>query len=172
MEDHKQLEKSVLKVFDKVHNSTNESSEAEALELLSQLPNPAEVRGEDDRFTLLHHACYNGWFEVSKVLIEKYNCDPNCRSAAGSIPLHLACWSGNLNLVKYLILDKDCDPNDKNNNGNVTLHSAAFHGHLDVTEFLIEHCKVDSAPKDSMAYTPLHLACEGGHLAKSNKISH
>ena len=83
MDDSK---KSVLKVFDKYHNPTNESSEAEALELLSQLPNPAEVRGEDeDQFTLLHHACYNGWFEVSKKLIEKYNCDPNCKNVAGSI---------------------------------------------------------------------------------------
>jgi ankyrin repeat protein len=160
MEDDKKLEKSVLIVFDKGHNPTNESSEAEALELLSKLPNPAEVRDEDeDQLTLLHHACLNGWFEVSKVLIEKYNCDPyNSRSAVGSIPLRLACWSGNLDLVKYLILDKGCDPNDRNHRGLVPLHNAVLGEHLDITEFLIEHCKVDSAPKDSMAYTPLHLA--------------
>ena len=165
MDDSKKLEKSVLKVFDKYHNPTNESSEAEALELLSKLPNPAEVRGEDeDQFTLLHHACFNGWFEVSKILIEKYNCDLNCRSAGGSIPLRQACLSGNLDLVTYLTLDKGCDPNDRNNNGRAPLHAAAFRGHLDVTKFLIEHCKVDSACKDIHGWTPLHFACDRGHL--------
>ena len=141
-----ELEKSVLKVFDKYHNPTNDSSEAEALELLSQLPNPAEVRDNDeDQFTLLHHACYNGWYEVAKVLIEIYNCDPNCRNAIGSMPLRLACWRGNLDLAKYLVLEKRCDPNDQNNLGLVPLHNAALGGNLDVTKFLIEHCKVDSA---------------------------
>ena len=166
LEEVEKLENSVLKAFDKVHNSTNESSEAEALELLSQLPNPAEVRDNDeDLFTLLHHACYNGWYEVAKVLIEKYNCDPNCRNAAGSIPLRLACWSGNLGLVKYLILDKGCDPNDVNSTGQVPLHNAALGGHLDVTKFLIEHCKVEPAIKDSDVLTPLHSACHSGHPA-------
>ena len=58
-------EKLVLKAFDKFHNSDNDTSEGVALQLLSQLPNPATVRDEDeDKFTLLHHACYNGWYEV------------------------------------------------------------------------------------------------------------
>ena len=95
LEQAKTLEKSILKVFDKYHNRSNKSREAESLELLSQLPNPAEVRDKhEDQFTLLHHACYNGWYEVAKVLIEKYNCDPNCRDAAGSIPLCHACLNG------------------------------------------------------------------------------
>ena len=150
LEETKELEQPVLKVFDKFNNLCNDSSEAEALELLSQLPNPAEVRDDDeDQFTLLHHACYNGWYEISKVLIKKYNCDPNCRNAAGSIPLRLACLSGNLDLVKYLVLDKGCDPNYENNRGKVSLHNAALGGCLDVTKFLVEHCKVDSTVKDN-----------------------
>jgi ankyrin repeat protein len=165
MEDNKKLEKSVLKVFDKVHNPTNESSEAEALELLSKLPNPAEVRDEDeDQFTLLHHACHNGWFEVSKVLIEEPKCDLYCVNGDGSIPLHQACLSGNLDLVKYLILDKGCDPNYRNRSGLVPLHNAAFGGHLDVTKFLIKHPKVDSTCEDSRGCTPLHFACQEGYL--------
>ncbi len=88
LKEAKKLEKSVLEVFDKSYHPGNENSQAEALELLSQLPNPAKVRDDDeDQFTLLHHACYNGWYEVAKVLIEKYNCGPNCRNAAGSLPL-------------------------------------------------------------------------------------
>ena len=135
MEDE-ELEKAVLKVFDKIHNPvTNKSSEAEALELLSQLSNPAEVRDDDEhQFTLLHHACYNGWYEVSKVLIEKYNCDTKGRNGVGSIPLQQACYSGNIDLVKYLILDKNSDPNCTNNLRLTPLHSAVKGGHLHITK--------------------------------------
>lgn len=163
MEDDKKLKKAVLKVFDKYHNPANESSEAEALELLPKLPNPAEVKDEGQD-TLLHHACRNGWFEVSMVLIEKYNCDPNCGNAVGAIPLHLACRSGNLDLVKYLFLFKGCDPNDGNKRGQVSLHCAALGGHVHITKFLIEYRKVNSAVKDNCGRTPLHIACQGGHL--------
>ena len=48
-------EKLTLKAFDKFHNGNNTTGEGEALQLLSQLPNPAAVRDEDeDKFTLLH----------------------------------------------------------------------------------------------------------------------
>ena len=165
LEEVEKLEKSVLKVFDKFHNSTNESSEADALELLSQLPNPAKIRDDDeDLFTLLHHACYNGWYEVAKVLIEKYNCDPNCKLAADFIPLCQACLNGTLDLVKYLILDKGCDPNYSNSKGQVPLHNAATGGHLHVVKFLIEHCMVDVTTKDGNGWSSLHYACKRGHL--------
>ena len=164
-EEAQKLEKSVLKVFDKHHNSTNESSEAEALELLSKLPNPAEVRDDDKRqYILLHHACYNGWYKVAKVLIEKYNCNPNCRNAAGSIPLQQACLGGNLNLVKYLVLDKGCDPNDMNNIGQVPLHNAALGGHLDVIKFLFEEQHIDQSVSDKYGRTSLHFASLNGHV--------
>ena len=163
MEDLEQL---VLQVFNKFYNPSNETSEMEALELLKELPNPADVRDKETEFTLLHHACYNGWYEVATVLIEIYNGDPNCRNVVGSIPLRLACLSGNLDLVKYLILilDEGSDPNDENSEGQTPLHGAALGGHLHVTKFLIEHCKVDSACKDNSGWTPLHDACQGGHL--------
>ena len=92
----------VLKVFDKLQDLTNESSEAEALELLSQLPNPAEVR-DDNKWTLLHHACYNGWYEVAKTLIEKYISDPTCKDSRGKFPLHYACKQGHYMVTEYLI---------------------------------------------------------------------
>ena len=171
LEETKELETPVLKVFDKVHNPTNESSEAEALELLSQLPNPAEVRDDDEyQYTLLHHACYNGWYEVAKVLIEKYSCDLNCRNAIGSIPLHLACSSGNLYLVRYLILDKGCDPSDVDKSGQSPLHTAAFSGHVNVMKFLTESCGMVSTFTSGSGWTPLHFACEGGHLVAAKYL--
>ena len=80
--------KLVLKAFDKRHNPDNDTSEGQALHLLSQLPNLATAKDEDeDKFTLLHYACYNGWYEVTKILTKRYNCDPNCKNAAGPIPV-------------------------------------------------------------------------------------
>ena len=158
MED---FEKSMLKLFKIFHNPGNESSEAEALELLSQLPNSAEVRAEDKnchKFTLLHHACYNGWYEVAKVLIEKYTYDPN-RDGTGSILLRYACLSGSLDLVRYLI-DKECDPNSKTNEELTPLHNTTLRRYLG-TKFLT-HSKVF---EDSSSLTLLHCACQRGHLA-------
>ena len=99
----------VLKVFDKLQDLTNESSEAEALELLSQLSNPAEVR-DDNKWTLLHHACYNGWYEVAKTLIEKYNSDPTCKDSRGKLPLHYACKQGHYMVTEYLVKNTFCQP--------------------------------------------------------------
>ena len=164
-EKGKDLEKSVLKAFDMHHNQSNETSEAEALQLLSQLPNPAAVRDEDEHhFTLLHHACCNGWYEVTKVLIEKYNCDPNCKNASGSIPLRLACWSGNLDLVKYLVNDKRNDPNHKNNDGFTSMHNASMGGHLQTVKYLVEIQRCDPNCRSNDGFTPLHSACKNRHL--------
>jgi len=53
------------------------TDQARALQLLSQLHNPATVRDElENSWTLLHWACRNGWYQVVKALVEKYHCDP------------------------------------------------------------------------------------------------
>ena len=47
------------------------TDQARALELLSQLPNPAAVRDEEGR-TLLHWACRNEWKDVANALMEEH----------------------------------------------------------------------------------------------------
>ena len=171
-------EKLALKDFDKVNNSYNDTSEAEALELLSQLPNPATVRDEEE-WTLLHHACYNGWYEVVKVLIEKYNCDTKCvvrrhtwPYRGGGTLLHCASLGGHLKLIKYLIEEKHCDTAVTNkqslwtvDNGWTPLHSASSNGHLDVLKYFVEDLECDPSCKNEYGKTPLFYACQHGHLA-------
>ena len=47
------------------------TDQARALELLSQLPNPAAVRNKESR-TLLHWACLNKWKDVASALVEEH----------------------------------------------------------------------------------------------------
>ena len=161
------METFVLKAFDKKDNSTNKTSEEEALHLLSQLTNPAAVRDEDTSkpvydLTLLHHACYNGWYDVAKVLIEKYGCDPNYKSSIDSTPLHYAYRSGNVEIIDYLISNMGCDPLQVTNNGLTRLHYTSAGGHLKIVKCLIEKEKCD--PNSNKGQTPLHVACENGEL--------
>ena len=160
-------ENSVLKAFHKKNDSSNKTSEEEALHLLSQLPNPAAVRDEDTskpvyNLTLLHHACYNGWYGVAKVLIEKYGCDPDCKSSIDSTPLHCAYRSGKVEIIEYLISNMGCDPLQVTSNGLTRLHYASAGGHLQIVKYLIEKEKCD--PKCNKDQTPLHLACESVEL--------
>ena len=49
----------------------------EALKLLEELSNPQTfIDIYFGGWTLMHHAAWNGWEDVCKLLVEKYNCDP------------------------------------------------------------------------------------------------
>ena len=159
------LEKSVLKAFDKFHNTHNDISEAEALQMLSQLsPAAVSLCKDDDKFTLLHYACHNGWYKMAKLLIEIYSCDQKCKNIFGSIPLRLACLSGCLDLVKYLIVDRGGDCNHRNNLGLTNLHNASLVGCLDVVKYLVEEQNCDPACKSNDGWSPLHCASQNCHL--------
>ena len=155
-------EELALRAFNKVHNPDNSTSERDALDILGTLSSPSTVR-DKDKSTLLHYACYNGWYRVTKELI-KHLCDPNSEDDTGTIPLHLACRSNNLDLVKYLVLKKHCDPNIRNSLGLVPLHNAASVGCLDIAKYLIEEKQCSSTPTDKDGMTPLHFASHNGHL--------
>ena len=162
-DQYKTLEEQVLQAYDKLHNQLdNNTTETDAFDLLSSLPNPSTVK-DKDKFTLLHYACYNGWYRVTKELIKKL-CDPKAENANGSTPLYFACKSGNLELVKYLILKKNCDPNKPNTLGLVPLHNAALGGHISIANYLIEEKQCSATPRDNNGIIPLHLACQSGNL--------
>ena len=160
------LEERVLQAYDKLHNQLdNNTTEDVALDLLLSLPSSSTVDLKDkDKFTLLHYACYNGWYRVTKELLIKCLYDPKAENLDGSTPLYFACRSGNLEIVKYLILEKNCDPKKSNKKGLVPLHNAALGGHLNIATYLIEEKQCSSTPRDSRGNTPLHLACQNGSL--------
>ena len=151
-----------------------------ALQLLSLLPNAAVVRDKNGN-TLLHWACWHGWYDVVKVLVESDGCDiyhqisflsalkNKCYFDDLGTPLHWACLAGHLNIVKYLIKEKGCDPELRNAFKCTPLHCACAEGNLDVVKFLVTemHCdplKPITKFNIDFKLTPLHLAYINGHL--------
>ena len=160
-------ESSLLETFVKFRNpGDDDTSEASILELLPLLPNDCLATFKDDEngSTFLHLACSNGWYEITKVLVEKYKCDPNCRTKKGSTPLLFAYHSGNNNLINYLITTIQCNPLEVNDNGWNRLHCATFGGQLGVVKDLVEKQHCDPGCKTNDGMTPLHMACEKGWL--------
>ena len=154
--------------------STTGTDQARALELLSQLPNPAAVKNKKGN-TLLHWASGNGWYDVVKELVEKFSCDPNYRigliqmllsGREEGTAIHFACAAGYLDIVKYLVQhggDPELSPS-----GFTPLHIACEKGLLDIVKFLVTECHCNPLlPATLLAIntreTPLHLACEGNH---------
>lgn len=152
----------VLTAFDETSGQNYTSSKA--LELVRKLPDPAAIRDYKQR-TLLHHACWNGWLDVVKILIEQYSCDPNAVDDVGSTPLHWACHSST-DIVKYLVLERGCDPTSCNRYRSTPLHWACRSKQPDVkmVRFLVQEARCDPSAVELGGNTPLHAACVGGSL--------
>ena len=190
MESPSALEAIAVEVF--VHPSTKDSgiNQAHALQLLSHLHNPGDVRDKIGN-SLLQWACNNGWYNVVKELVEKFHCNPNYQvrlvldredmespsymyglvqmkrnQAEFGTAVHFASRAGYLGIVKYLVKqggDPEC--------GGVTpLHLACMKGHLDIVKFLVTECHCNPLLPITMrpngmdfGITPLYHACEEGH---------
>ena len=163
------LEIAVVRAFEDPQSSGTD--QARALELLSQLPNPAAVKKlkNETGNPLLHWASRNGWYDVVKELVEKYHCDPNYQvgwmqyilgGAEESTAIHFACEKGHLDIVRYLV-QQGVDP-QRGPAGYTPLHVACEGGHLDIVRYLVQQ-GVDPQ-RGPAGYTPLHEACEEGHL--------
>ena len=160
-------ESSLLETFVRFRNpSHDDTSEVSILELLPLLPTDCLAAFKDDEngCTFLHLSCSNGWYEITKDLIEKYKCDPNCRTKKGSTPLLYAYLSGNKHLINYLITAIKCNHLEVNDDGLTRLHFATFGGQLGVVKHLVEKEHCDPGCKTNDGMTPLHMACEKGWL--------
>ena len=91
----------------------------------------------DDGWTPLHKAAYEGYREIVELLIAK-GADVNAKGGVtkGTIPLHKAASNGHKEVAEVLIA-KGADVNAKSENGRTSLHNAALSGHKEVVELLI-----------------------------------
>ena len=142
MEEHircQSLEPVILLAFK--HPSFTGTDQARALELLSQLPNPAAVRDKKGR-TLLHWACRNEWGDVVKLLIESNKMESeflsilekrlNSYSADQASVLQLLSWHPNPAAIR-------------GEAGKNLLHHACRREWGDVAKMLLEMAQSDSA---------------------------
>ena len=167
-------EKTLLKCFRDPESTTTD--EERALRLLSRYPYPEQVRKFRDtdwevsyvsdhyQSSLLHYACQNGWYDVSRELVDKYHCDPHLKNGREYTPLHWACEGGSIDIVRFLIVDHHCDPACREGKFRTPLHCAYESGKLELVKFLVEECHCDPRVKDRVGNTPLHCACEGGSI--------
>ena len=79
---------------------------------------------DNDGWTPLHYASYNGHLDIVKYLVEKGKADPIIENKYGSTPLIVATINGHPDIVKYLVEECKVDPNIKNDDGETPLKLA------------------------------------------------
>ena len=107
--------------------------------------------------SLLHYSCRHGWLDVTKMFVEQYHCDPECRDRRGETPLHEACQKGHLDIVRYLISEQGCSTAYQNKDGDTPLHDASRFAKTGVVQFLLASGRVDPWCKNASNHTPVQL---------------
>ena len=109
--------------------------------------------------TYLHIAALHGAIRVAQLLLNTFECDPNCENAQGATPLHLACAKGDKRIVDLLLSNYKCQTSSKDKNGQTPLHYAVLHSELDIIEKLARQV-CDLMISDNTGHTPLHCAIQ------------
>lgn len=97
---------------------------------------------DDDEYTPLHRAAYNGHENMIKLLVTN-NADVNSRTLDGWQPFHSACRWNNVESAKLLI-DLGSDVDSLTNGKNTALHLAACNGEAeDMIRFLLNETDIN-----------------------------
>ena len=144
------------------------SAQNGVLELVKELH---ELCGDDilgirdeDEYTPLHRASYNGHIDVVEYLLYS-GADIQARTIDGWQPLHCACrW--NKYRTAALLLQNGALINSKTNGGQTPLHLAASNDRAKLTlELLLRHRDVDSTLLNGQSETAFQLAERNGRFA-------
>ena len=111
----------------------------------------------------LHIAASNGYWLISKALLETFNFEIHMRDSHGHTFLHCAAESGNLELFKYFV-ERGCNVFSKTNDSKNSLHLAAASGHLKICVTLLQNYNFDIYATDDDGWTALHCAAKSGDL--------
>ena len=111
-------------------------------------------------WTPLHAAAYNGYVDISRLLLQ-YKADSNARCLDGGTPLHEVSESGKVNTTQ-LLLEHGADVNARDNRRSTPLLRALRHRRLEVARLLVEHgANIDAV--DDQGRTAFEVASEFGH---------
>ena len=109
--------------------------------------------------TPLHQACKQGWLDIVKLLIERYDCDPHVTTVVSCESLlHYACQRGHIDIVEYLVSEQCLNPLLKDCIQREPLDYALDFGHFDIAAYICRHCTSSAEILDiSRIKTNVHL---------------
>ncbi|KAL7676382.1 hypothetical protein ACOME3_002636 [Neoechinorhynchus agilis] len=134
-----------------------------AVQLLLELGADINAHVESNRNTALTLACYQGRFEVVKVLV-KHKATIDHRSKSGLTPLMEAASGNFVDIGNHLIehgADVNIAPPPQSRDTALTI--AADRGHHQFVKLLVNR-GANIEARNKRGQTPLWLACNGGHL--------
>ena len=114
-------------------------------------------------------ASYGGHFDVLKLLVDVYHCNPSQGDDDGVISLHMTSYKGHLNIAQYLVNECHVDPDIADSSGNTGLLYSALGGHVDlVIMFLKKKCNVSRVNREGSTLSL--LACKSGQVALVHRL--
>ena len=92
--------------------------------------------------TPLHQACKQGWLDIVKLFIEKYDCDPYVTNRSNQSLLHYACRYGHMDIVQYLINEQHSNPMLRDNFDLEPLDHAVSRNifETNIAVYICQHC--------------------------------
>ena len=116
---------------------------------------------------LLRRAYRHGQWDIFRVLVSEFNCDPNAVDDNGENILFTACEKNDFDMVRLLITEFGCNPNvsyDDEWFSSTPLHLACKNKHVDMVHELISDFGVNTLVRDENGDTPLQIAIETGDM--------
>mmetsp|Transcript_28847 Transcript_28847/g.73977 ORF Transcript_28847/g.73977 Transcript_28847/m.73977 type:complete len:306 (-) Transcript_28847:107-1024(-) len=115
-------------------------------------------------WSLLHYACFEGFIEAARFLVEDVGCDPSARSDDGFTPARCAAAGGHVPILEFL-REKGVKLAQERDNNDVTLLEVACQaGSESIVRYLVEQVGCDlSARCASRGWTATFYALASGH---------
>ena len=113
--------------------------------------------------TPLHWAARSGQEGMVKILLERYDVNPDKPDNGGRTPLWDAAFYGHEGVVKILLERDDVNPNKLDEYGQSPLLSPAYHGHEGVVKILLARKYTNPDIPIIAGQTPLWCAAYNGH---------
>lgn len=120
---------------------------------------------DEDQYTPLHRASYNGHTEMMEALLTN-GADINAKTVDGWQPFHSACRWDNVESAK-LLLQQGADPHCLTNGNNSALHLAAINGEAEaMITYLLSETDIDPSTKNAAGDTAEDVARRNSPYAK------
>ena len=117
--------------------------------------------GDEDGWTCLMTAAYNGHLAICRLLIDK-GAKVEAKNIFGKTPLHFAAWNGHVEIVR-LLCDRGADVEARDNIVWRPLLLAAYWGNISVVKELIEERNAEINARNGDGRTALRLARDEDH---------